>query len=73
LDHVTERRLVQLENDREKLLEQAAEKQQLKRFGLRDWERLDRESTTNALKSELAEGYLQRMAEGDSLGGSIAF
>ncbi|KKA16808.1 hypothetical protein T310_9628 [Rasamsonia emersonii CBS 393.64] len=73
LDPVTERRLAQLEADREKLLEQVMEKQQLKRIGLKDWNRLDRESMTNALKSELAEGHLQRMAEGESLEGSAAF
>ncbi|KAL1967233.1 hypothetical protein VTN77DRAFT_3279 [Rasamsonia byssochlamydoides] len=73
LDPITERRLAQLEADKEKLLEQVTEKQQLKRIGLKDWDRLERESTTNALKSELAEGHLQRMAEGESLEGSTAF
>lgn len=73
LDSATEKRLAQLEADKEKLLEQIAEKQRVKRAGLRDWDRLDRESATGALKSELAEGHLQRMTEGESIGGSTAF
>lgn len=73
LDSATEKRLAQLEADKERLLEQIAEKQRIKRAGLRDWDRLDRESATGALKSELAEGHLQRMAEGESIGGGSAF
>lgn len=73
LDPATERRLSQLETDQEKLFEQVAEKQRLKRAVLRDWDKLDRESATGALRSELAEGHLQRMAEGESIGGGTAF
>jgi hypothetical protein len=72
LDAATEKRLSQLEVDREKLLEQMAEKQRLKRAGLREWDRLDRESSICALKSELAEGHLQRMAD-ESIGGGVLF
>ncbi|PGH10959.1 hypothetical protein AJ80_07316 [Polytolypa hystricis UAMH7299] len=70
LEPGTEKRLVQLEADKERLLEQIAEKQKVKRAGLREWERLSRESTTGALRSELAEGHLQRMTEGDVIGGA---
>jgi hypothetical protein len=72
LDAATEKRLSQLEVDKEKLLEQMAEKQRLKRAGLREWDRLDRESSICALKSELAEGHLQRMAD-ESIGGAVLF
>jgi hypothetical protein len=46
--------------------------QRSKRAELRDWDRLDRESSICALKSELAEGNLQRMAD-ESIGGGILF
>lgn len=72
LDLVTEKRLAQLDADREKLLEQIAETQRLKRAELREWDKLDRESSISALKSELAEGHLHRMAE-ESIGGGILF
>ncbi|KAJ6130108.1 hypothetical protein N7512_002888 [Penicillium capsulatum] len=72
VDSATEKRLQQLEVDREKLLEHIADTQKAKRAGLRDWDRLDRESSICALKSELAEGHLQRMAD-ESIGGGIPF
>ncbi|KAJ5304626.1 uncharacterized protein N7443_004286 [Penicillium atrosanguineum] len=72
LDAASEKRLAQLELDKDKLLEQMAETQRSKRTDLRDWDRLDRESSICALKSELAEGHLQRMAD-ESLGGGILF
>lgn len=72
LDTVLEKRLNQLDADKERLLEQMAETQRRKRAGLRDWDRLDRESSICALKSELAEGHLQRMAD-ESVGGGILF
>ena len=72
LEAATEKRLSQLEADQEKLLEQIAEIQRSKRAGLRDWDRLDRESSICALKSELAEGHLQRMAD-ESIGGGVPF
>ncbi|KAJ5813882.1 uncharacterized protein N7503_000632 [Penicillium pulvis] len=72
LDGATEKRLSQLESDQEKLLEQMAESQRLKRAGLRDWDRLDHESSICALKSDLAEGHLQRMAD-EAIGGGIPF
>lgn len=72
VDPATEKRLSQLEVDREKLLEHVAETQKSKRAGLRDWDRLDREISICALKSELAEGHLQRMAD-ESIGGGIPF
>lgn len=65
-----EKRLSALGADQEKLLEQTAEIQRAKREELRDWDRLDRESAICALKSELAEGYLERMAD-ESIGGGI--
>ncbi|KAJ6188921.1 hypothetical protein N7519_003829 [Penicillium mononematosum] len=72
LDPAVEKRLAQLDADKEKLLEQIVETQRSKRAGLRDWDRLDRESSICALKSELAEGHLQRMAD-ESIGGGNLF
>ncbi|KAJ5189788.1 hypothetical protein N7472_008802 [Penicillium cf. griseofulvum] len=72
LDPAMEKRLAQLDVDKEKLLEQIAETQRSKRAELRDWDRLDRESSICALKSELAEGHLQRMAD-ESIGGGNLF
>lgn len=72
LDAAAETRLSQLDTDREKLLDQVAETQRSKRAGLRAWDRLDRESSICALKSELAEGHLQRMAD-ESMGGGVLF
>jgi hypothetical protein len=72
-DFSIEKRLVNLKADEEKLAEQALEKQRLKRLGLQDWDRLQRESALNALRSELAEVHLQRMTEEDRLEGSNAF
>ncbi|EEP79216.1 predicted protein [Uncinocarpus reesii 1704] len=73
LDPAFEKRISQLEADKERLLEQIAEKQRSKRASLREWDKLSRESATGALRSELAEGHLQRMAEGDDIGGGAAF
>lgn len=72
LDATTEKRLTQLEADREKLLDQMTVTQKTRRAGLRDWDRLDRESSICALKSELAEGHLQRMAD-ESIGGGVLY
>lgn len=72
-DFAIEKRLMNLKSDEEKLVEQVVEKQQMKRTGLRDWDRLQRESALNALRSELAEVHLQRMTEDDRLEGSTAF
>lgn len=66
-DFSIEKRLMHLKADEEKLVEQVLEKQLSKRQGLRDWDRLERESALNALRSELAEVHLQRMTEEDGL------
>lgn len=68
LDAASERRLAQLEEDKKKLLDQIEEKQRAKRAGLRDWEKLERESAREGLKSELAEGHLNRMTGEGGLG-----
>lgn len=67
-----EKRLALLDVDKEKIIEQIAETQRSKRAELRDWDRLDRENSICALKSELAEGHLQRMAD-ESIGGRNLF
>ncbi|KAL4788403.1 hypothetical protein BJX76DRAFT_109104 [Aspergillus varians] len=73
LDSSTEKRLSQLDTDRDRLFEQIAESQKLKRAGLRDWDRLDRESSISALKSELAEGHLQCIADTEGTFGRALF
>ncbi|KAK5788492.1 hypothetical protein VI817_009450 [Penicillium citrinum] len=72
VDATTEKRLSQLEADKEKLLDQMTSIQKSRRAGLRDWDRLDRESSICALKSELAEGHLQRMAD-ESIGEGVLY
>ncbi|GFG06354.1 ER lumen protein retaining receptor [Aspergillus udagawae] len=51
LDTTVEKRLAQLEMDKERLFEQIADSQRLKHLVIRDWERLDRESSICALKN----------------------
>ncbi|MCJ1302183.1 hypothetical protein MMC08_004986 [Hypocenomyce scalaris] len=70
LDPQAEKRLVQLEEDKKKLLEAIEEKQKQKRAGLREWEKAERESVREGLKSELAEGHLDRMTGEGRMGGS---
>lgn len=71
LDPAIEKRLQQLEADREKLLGYNMEKQKSKRLWLRNWDQLGRESSISALKSELAESHLQNMAEGENVHGVV--
>ncbi|KAK2831022.1 hypothetical protein FQN49_007076 [Arthroderma sp. PD_2] len=73
LDPTTEKRLAQLEADKEKLLEQISEKQRAKRTSLREWDKLCRESEIGALRTDLADGHLQRMSETEGIGGGVAF
>ena len=61
MDAGAERRLAQLEEDKRKLLEQIEEKQKAKRAGLREWDKTERETKREGLKSELAEGHLERI------------
>lgn len=62
LDVGHEKRLQQLEEDKRKLMEAIEEKQRIKRQGLREWEKSERESARDGLRSELAEGHLDRLA-----------
>lgn len=53
-------------------MEAIEEKQKAKREGLREWERTERERTREGLKSELAEGALERMqGEGSTSGAAF--
>ena len=71
LDPAQEKRLQQLEEDKKKLMEAIEEKQRIKRQGLREWEKLERESAREGLKSELAEGHLDRLSgDGGMSGGA---
>lgn len=73
LDPTTEKRLSQLEADRERLFEQFAESQKWKRLVIMDWDKLDRESSVGDLKSELADGHLQCITDGESAHLGVTF
>ncbi|KAL4761698.1 uncharacterized protein BDW70DRAFT_135578 [Aspergillus foveolatus] len=73
LDSITEKRLSQLDADKDRLFNQIAESQKLKRAGLRDWDKLDRESSICSLKSELAEGHLQCITDAEGILGRALF
>ncbi|KAL6233908.1 hypothetical protein BDW75DRAFT_180870 [Aspergillus navahoensis] len=73
LDSVTEKRLSQLDTDKDRLFHQIAESQKLKRAGLREWDKLDRESSICALKSELAEGHLHCITDAEGILGRALF
>ncbi|KAF9882650.1 endoplasmic reticulum retention protein [Aspergillus nanangensis] len=62
---MAEKRLYQLELDKDRLLEQISNCQKQTRAEIKDWDRLDQENSVCALKSELAEGHLQRITEGE--------
>lgn len=72
LDPAQEKRLQQLELDRTKLLDVIEHKQHIKRQGLRDWDRTERESKREGLRSELAEGHLDKLS-GDGRSFSAAY
>lgn len=73
LDPATEKRLSQLDADRERLFEQFAESQKWKRLVIMDWDKLDRESSVGDLKSELADGHLQCITDGESAHLGVTF
>jgi len=62
--------LAKLEEEKKRLMEQLDEKMAKKRAGLRDWERMERESAREGLKSELAEQQLRMMTDEGGLGGA---
>jgi hypothetical protein len=72
LDPQQEKKLEQLEEERKKLLELIEEKQRIKRARLRAWAKAERESARDALRSELAEGHLDRLS-GEGMGGGAAY
>ncbi|KAK5017017.1 hypothetical protein LTR16_002407 [Cryomyces antarcticus] len=63
-------KLLKLEEEAKRLREIIAERQAKKRQGLREWEKLERESGTAALRSELAEGGLRALNGEGELGGA---
>lgn len=65
MEFSTEKRLAQLELDKTRLFDQAMQIQESKRSGMKDWDKLDRESSISTLRSELAEGHLQRITGGE--------
>ena len=73
LDNTTEKRLMQLEADRERLFGHVTDSQKARRLGIMDWDKLDRESSISALRSELADGHLQRISDGEGMPMGITF
>lgn len=73
LEIATVKKLSQLDADKERLFEQASESQKLKRLVVIDWDKLDRESSISDLRSELAEGHLQYITNGESIHVGITF
>lgn len=57
-----------LEEEAARLRKMIDEKEMKKRQGLREWENLERESNTAALRSELAEEHLRSLNGEDSVG-----
>ncbi|THC94376.1 hypothetical protein EYZ11_006137 [Aspergillus tanneri] len=73
MDISVEKRLSQLDADKDRLFEQIADIQTYKRTGVRDWDKFDRESSICALKSELAEGHLQSITECENVHANAVF
>ncbi|KZF20667.1 hypothetical protein L228DRAFT_249448 [Xylona heveae TC161] len=63
-------KLTRLEEEKRKLMDLIDDKMIKKRLLLRDWERLERESAREGLKSDLAEQQLSIMTDEGGLGGS---
>ena len=63
-------RLAKLQADQKRLEAELAEKLEKKRAGLRNWDKLERESAREGLKSELAEQQVRVMAGEGGLGGA---
>ena len=61
-----------LEEEAARLRKMIDEKESKKRQGLREWDKLERESATAALKSELAEEHLREL-NGENEGTAAAF
>ena len=70
LDPAAEKRLQQIEDEKKKLEEMIAEKQRVKRQGLREWETKERESARDGLRSDLAEQGLENMGMGEGTTGA---
>ncbi|KAI9800408.1 MAG: hypothetical protein M1833_003294 [Piccolia ochrophora] len=63
-------RLAKLQADQKRLETELAEKLEKKRAGLRGWDRMERESAREGLKSELAEQQVRAMAGEGGVGGA---
>lgn len=68
-----EKRLKSLDDEAERMRSDIVEKQKAKRESLSEWEARDRESTTAALRSELAESHLRALGEEDTAMTGTAF
>lgn len=63
-------RLAKLTQEQKRLEQELAEKLEKKRDGLRNWDRLERESARDGFKSELAEQQVRVMSGESGMGGA---
>ena len=63
-------RLAKLQQEQKRLEQELAEKLEKKRAGVRNWDRLERESARDGLKSELAEQQVRMMSGEGGMGGA---
>ncbi|KAI9671134.1 MAG: hypothetical protein M1817_003641 [Caeruleum heppii] len=63
-------KLAKLEQDKKRLEQELMEKEEKLRGGLRTWERLERESARDGLRSELAEGQVGILSGESGMGGA---
>ena len=73
MDPAAEKRLLEIEEQKRKLLEAIDEKQTGKRKALREWERGEAEVKRDGLRSEVAERGLEGMTGAGSGGVGAAF
>jgi hypothetical protein len=69
-DSAITERLTKLQLEQQKIERELAEKLEKKRKSVRQWEKLDRESSREGLKGELAEKQVRMMAGEGGLGGA---
>lgn len=63
-------RLAKLDEEKKKLEAEVARMEEQNRSGLRDWDRLTRESNREGFKSELAEQHVSMLAGESGMGGA---
>ena len=70
VDKKVAEKLAKLTQEKERLEQELDRKLEKKRAGLRTWDRLERESARDGLKSELAEQQVREMVGEGGMGGA---